>query len=376
MTRISILTCLLFGAMMTSPAAGAETTLEKGVRQYKAGQFKEALSTLMIAAQQDNRNPAVHYNLGNAFIQNGDSIRAVREYELGYSLAGTGPIANYCRSALAGVRQRDRSSTRTSSYRDAAYSSSRSSVRCPIGTESHHDGVQKAHSGLSSQEWLTWQAQFDRVIRRAEMRVIPRSVQDWQNMTGICELYYYVDRNRKLRARVNRSTTDDSVNAALLEVVRSLDGSSQIEFPPIISVDSFNFYHGVNLGDVALALKRENPSTSATMTSTSANLRQTGVTGVQGKLPLPPTATDVSAALRSTKITADVAGKVISKNNTQTEMKATQNILSPDPATQDVKGKVVIDGAQKNVSGQITDTSTQGKTEPQKPIEDKPPSSK
>ncbi len=361
---------------MTSPAAGAETTLEKGVRQYKAGQFKEALSTLMIAAQQDNRNPAVHYNLGNAFIQNGDSIRAVREYELGYSLAGTGPIANYCRSALAGVRQRDRSSTRTSSYRDAAYSSSRSSVRCPIGTESHHDGVQKAHSGLSSQEWLTWQAQFDRVIRRAEMRVIPRSVQDWQNMTGICELYYYVDRNRKLRARVNRSTTDDSVNAALLEVVRSLDGSSQIEFPPIISVDSFNFYHGVNLGDVALALKRENPSTSATMTSTSANLRQTGVTGVQGKLPLPPTATDVSAALRSTKITADVAGKVISKNNTQTEMKATQNILSPDPATQDVKGKVVIDGAQKNVSGQITDTSTQGKTEPQKPIEDKPPSSK
>lgn len=195
-------------------------------------------------------------------------------------------------------------------------------------------------------------------------------------MTGICELYYYVDRNRKLRARVNRSTTQDSVNAALLEVVRSLDGSSQIEFPPIISVDSFNFYHGVNLGDVALALKRENPSTTATMTSTSANLRQTGMTGAQGKLQVPPVATDVSAALRNPKITSDVAGKVISKNNTQTEMKATQNVLPPDPATQDVKGKVVNDRAQKNVSGQITDTSTQGKIEPPKIVDDKLPSSK
>jgi signal recognition particle subunit SEC65 len=376
MTRISILTCLLFGALITSSAAGAETALEKGVRQYNARQFKEALSTLMIAAQQDNRNPAVHYNLGNAFIQNGDSIKAVREYELGYSLAGTGPIANYCRSALAGVRQRDRNSTATSSYRDAASSTSKASVRCPIGTESHHDGVQKVNNGLSPQEWAIWQAQFDRVIRRAEMRVIPRSVQDWQNMTGICELYYYVDRNRKLRARVNRSTTQDSVNAALLEVVRSLDGSSQIEFPPIISVDSFNFYHGVNLGDVALALKRENPSTTATMTSTSANLRQTGMTGAQGKLQVPPVATDVSAALRNPKITSDVAGKVISKNNTQTEMKATQNVLPPDPATQDVKGKVVNDRAQKNVSGQITDTSTQGKIEPPKIVDDKLPSSK
>lgn len=117
MTRITILTCLLVGAAIVSPGAWAETALQKGVRQYNARQFTEAISTLMAAAQQDGRNPEIHYNLGNAFLQTGDSVRAVREYELGYSLAGTGPVAAYCRSALAGVRQRNRSTMANTTYR-------------------------------------------------------------------------------------------------------------------------------------------------------------------------------------------------------------------------------------------------------------------
>jgi len=383
MTRITILTCLLLGAAIVSPSALAETALQKGVRQYNARQFTEAISTLMIAAQQDGRNAEVHYNLGNAFLQTGDSVRAVREYELGYSLAGTGPVAAYCRSALAGVRQRNRSSMANTTYRTTSYAGSRSVIKCPIGTESHHDGVQKSRTGLSAAEWSVWKEYYDKAFKRIEMRVILSMVPNWQNMTGISELYYYVDRNRKLRARVNRSTTDDAVNAALLEVVRNLDGSSQIEFPSIIKVESFNFYHGVNLGEVALALKQQGNSTSTavTMTNTNASLRQTGQSAAQGKLQTPAASTDVSASLKDPKVTADVAGKVISKNTT--ELKATQQILPPDAAVQDVKGQVVkdtaqkavpgqlTDTAQKEVTGQVTDTSTQIKMEPPKPPADK-----
>lgn len=223
MTRITILTCLLVAAAIVSPAALAETALQKGVRQYNARQFSEAINTLMAAAQQDGRNPEVHYNLGNAFLQTGDSVRAVREYELGYSLAGTGPVAAYCRSALAGVRQRNRSTTANTTYRTVAYPGARSVIHCPVGTESHHEPVPKGKSGLSAEEWQVFRPYFEKHASGIEYKMIASMVPNWQNLTGISEMYLYIDRNRKLRARVFRCTTDEAVNAALLEAVRSLD---------------------------------------------------------------------------------------------------------------------------------------------------------
>lgn len=369
MTRITILTCLLVGAAIVSPSALAESALQKGVRQYNARQFTEAISTLMGALQQDGRNPEIHYNLGNAFLQTGDSVRAVREYELGYSLAGTGPVAAYCRSALAGVRQRNRSATANSTYRSVAYAGSHSVIRCPVGTESHHEGVPKGKSGLSPDEWRIFRPYFEKRASGVEYKMIANMVPNWQNATGISEMYLYIDRNRKLRARVNRFTSDEAVNAALLEAARSLDGSSLIDFPPGIKAESFNFYHGVNLGDVVAALKLQgtSTSTSVTMTNTNANLRQLGQSAAQGKLQTPAATTAVDASLQNTKITSDVAGKVISKNTT--ELKATQQVLPPDTAAQDVKGQVITDSAQKAVSGQLTDTSTQIKIEPPKPTD-------
>ncbi len=206
-----------------------------------------------------------------------------------------------------------------------------------------------------------------------EYKMIANMVPNWQNATGISEMYLYIDRNRKLRARVNRFTSDEAVNAALLEAARSLDGSSLIEFPPGIKAESFNFYHGVDLGQVVAALKMQgtSTSTSVTMTNTNANLRQTGQSAAQGKLQTPATTTAVNASLQNTKVTADVAGKVISRNTT--ELKATQQVLPPDTAAHDVKGQIITDTAQKAVSGQLTDTSTQAKIEPPSP---KPPGDK
>lgn len=353
MTRTTILTALLLAAIFCQPTL-AETALQKGVRQYNARQFTEAVSTLLAAAQLEPRNAEIHYNLGNAFLQTGDSVRAVREYELGYALAGTGPVASYCSSALAGIRQRNRNSrTSTQYYRTVSNGMSRTAIRCPVGTESHHDGVEKARTGLSSEEWSVWRVYYDKAFRRLEMRVILSMVPNWENMTGISELYYYVDRHRKLRARVNRSTTDDAVNAALLEIVRNLDGSSAIDFPSSIRADSFNFYHGVDLGEVAQTLRQQgaSTSTSATMTNTSARLQQTGQAANQGKLQGAPASTAVNASLQSTKVTADVAGKVIGKNNT--ELKATQQVLPPDMASQNVKGEVLPVPPSQNVKGEV-----------------------
>lgn len=341
MVRTKILTCLVVFASIAIPAI-AETTLQKGVRQYSSRQFNEAVLTLTQAAREEPRNAEVHYHLANALLQTGDTIKATREYELGYALAGSGPVAAYCSSALTGIRQRNHNSrTSTSYYRTTINGVSRPGIRCPVGTESHHDGVEKAHSGLSQEEWSVWRVYYDKAFRRLEMKVILSMVPNWQNMTGISELYYYVDRNRKLRARVNRSTTNDAVNAALLEVVRNLDGSAAIQFPASIKADSFNFYHGVDLGEVALALRQQGASTSTavTMTNTNAKLQQAGQTAAQGKLQTPPASTAVNGSLQNSKITADVAGKVVGQNNT--ELKAVQQILPPDTASQNVKGQVL-----------------------------------
>ena len=367
MSRITILTCLLVGAAIVSPSALAETALQKGVRQYNARQYTEAISTLMAAAQQDGRNPEVHYNLGNAFLQTGDSVRAVREYELGYSLAGSGPVAAYCRSALAGVRQRNRSSMANTTYRTVAYPGARPVIHCPVGTESHHEPVPKGKSGLSPEEWQVFRPYFEKHASGIEYKMIANMVPNWQNLTGLSEMYLYIDRNRKLRARIFRCTTDEGVSAALLEAVRSLDGSPLIDFPKEIKAESFNFYHGVPMGTVVAALRQQGVSTSTavTMTNTKANLQQAGQSATQGKLQAPAATTAVNASLQNTKVSADVAGKIVGKNTT--ELKATQQVLPPDTAAQDVKGQIITDSAQKSVSGQLTDTSTQAKIEPPTP---------
>ncbi len=159
MTRITILTCLMLTAAIASPSALAETALQKGVRQYNARQFTEAISTLMAAAQQDGRNPEIHYTLGNAFLQTGDSVRAVREYELGYSLAGTGPVAAYCRSALAGVRQRNRSATANTTYRSVAYGG-RSVIHCPGRNRKSPRRSAKGHKWLVARRMENFQTIF------------------------------------------------------------------------------------------------------------------------------------------------------------------------------------------------------------------------
>lgn len=353
MTKFILNFLLVLMATAVSTAAQAETLLERGVRQYNAGQYTDAIATLMSAVQQNNRDPAAHYNLGNAFMRTKDTIRAAREYELGYSLAGVGPVATYCRSALAGIRQQGGKTgvvnvTRTS----GPYTGPRSNVRCPVGTESHHDGgVQRVGRGLPPDEWAVWSVQFDYAFRKLESKIFAKMVPNWQDMSGECELYYSVDRNHRLRARINRSTADDSVNAACLEVARALDGTNLLNFPPTVHADEFNFYHGVRLYELVMAMKREGYSTntSATMTSTNANLRQTGLTAAQQRLGGIPTSTDLNGALR----TADVNGRIISKNNKQKELKATQLALPPDTASHEVSGQLVSDPAQKNVDGQL-----------------------
>jgi hypothetical protein len=75
------------------------------------------------------------------------------------------------------------------------------------------------------------------------------------------------------------------------------------------------------------------------MTNTNAKLQQAGQTATQGKLQTPPGSTAVNASLQNSKITADVAGKVIGQNNT--ELKAVQQTLPPDTASQNVKGQVL-----------------------------------
>lgn len=98
------LTTNLFGAAPSSPV-NAEGTFAKANADYAAGRFPAAIAAYESLAHSGQWNAALFYDLGNAYFRNGDSGRAILNYERALALD---PGQAEARANLQLVRDRAR----------------------------------------------------------------------------------------------------------------------------------------------------------------------------------------------------------------------------------------------------------------------------
>lgn len=99
-----IVLTLLLGSSCLEPAwAGAY--FDQGIKEYKAGQYQQAVVALAKASGAEPLNAMVHYYLANALVFTRDHEEAIKEYRLCYLLDPRSPVAGYCRKALSLYQQ-------------------------------------------------------------------------------------------------------------------------------------------------------------------------------------------------------------------------------------------------------------------------------
>jgi tetratricopeptide (TPR) repeat protein len=88
-------------AFLLSPApAGANDYLDKGIKEYNAGNYYEAIGLLGEAEPTDFNNAVLHYYLANAYAKTSQKDDAIKEYKIALALEPQGQLASYCERAL------------------------------------------------------------------------------------------------------------------------------------------------------------------------------------------------------------------------------------------------------------------------------------
>ncbi|HEY9715019.1 MAG TPA: hypothetical protein V6C72_16235 [Chroococcales cyanobacterium] len=341
--------------------------VERGIAQYNAGQYRQSVDTLMSALSGNANDPQIHYHLGNALCQVGDYVRALREYDLGYRLSRTGPIAYYCRQAIAGCRQKldnihslniiehnNRRLPAVAMINPSIGSNTtrlHGNVHCPVGTYSHPGGVDQWPNGPPMAEYVKWLKTFNLCMQQVVHDRI-RRIPHWETITGKCELYVTIDSHNRLRARVERSDTDEAVNQILLDAIKYLDGSNAIAYH--FPMDGFHFYYGFIYPVPQLYGDFNSNRTTATLTNTrtSASVSQlaVGLGLTEYKFRAPAESSQLTGALGS--------GSVFGKLLTPKALKANQlRLIDFAPL-----GEIT----QKEVNGTVISRSAGGEVvEPQ-----------
>jgi tetratricopeptide (TPR) repeat protein len=85
--NLAALFCLTMNAFAApNPSLDAETTFAKANADYAAGRFPAAIAGYESLVQSRHRNPALFYDLGNAYFRKGDPGRAILNYERALAL--------------------------------------------------------------------------------------------------------------------------------------------------------------------------------------------------------------------------------------------------------------------------------------------------
>jgi tetratricopeptide (TPR) repeat protein len=85
--NLAALFCLTMNAFAApNPPLDAETTFAKANADYAAGRFPAAIAGYESLVQSRHWNPALFYDLGNAYFRKGDSGRAILNYERALAL--------------------------------------------------------------------------------------------------------------------------------------------------------------------------------------------------------------------------------------------------------------------------------------------------
>jgi hypothetical protein len=310
--------------------AGNQVELQRGVQEYRSGQYSNAVRSLSAAVQADPHDDIAHYHLANAYLKVGNKTSAIKEYQAAYSMASSQQMTQNCRSVLnlykaplptiltrssrsvAAVTQLAPYSTKTTEQLNAMVEQqNKGRVR---NLESHPGGPEKfkeaPENGALKEDWDRWIQNFriefsTQLFRDLRSRGVRRP-------SGRSLLVFSVDKNGRLRSKVVSSNARHNFNDGLLATTRLLDHTNRLRFPKDSRISGFNFTMGWDYGPV-LPITRE--EVIAELQRTNATLtRPNSLGATAGRLAASDTSgtlstNDVDGTLSSNGVSASLADK-------------------------------------------------------------------
>lgn len=311
--------------------AGNQAALQRGVQEYRSGQYANAVKSFQTAVKADPHDDLAHYHLANSLLKTGNKAAAIKEYQEAYSMASSEQMTQNCRSVLdlykaplptiltrssrsiSAVTQLSPYATKsTEELSKLAAQRSRGRVRNleshPGGPDSFKEAPENT-AGLK-EDWDRWiqnfrigfSTEFFRELRAVGMR----------RPSGQSMCVFSVDNKGKLRARIVRSNARYSFNDSLLATTRRLDHTNLLRFPKDSRINGFNFTMGWDYGapqpmsreEVIAELQRTNASI-ARPDALGATAGRLGVTNVSGTL----SSNDVNGQLSSSGANGKLSDK-------------------------------------------------------------------
>gem|GEM_PF-1625167 len=325
---------LLLALTVATNSAYASKLLDRGIKEYSSGQYKQAISTLHQAIAQENSSDVAHYYLANALMSTGNRNEAALEYKRSFMLATSESMANNCRRALKGLNvtlpRVDEEDMKTRSARanmtpysvasvDALSELAGRRANSPKILESHRDGVEQFKTAPEASpemraKWDKWIEDFRLEFNTSLYRMMGPS---FSANSGKVKMIFSVDSRRKLRGRILESTAPFFYEYYLLATVRKLDGSPVLAFPSGSSIPGYNFTMGWTNGPPKTQFNR---NTLLELRRLSYQLRRNPFTGEQavalklgdnqanGKLSSQSTSAELAANRAAGMLTSQKAG--------------------------------------------------------------------
>ena len=271
--------------------------LQRGISEYSAGQYNQAVSSLSLAASKNEQSDLAHYYLANALLRIGHKSRALQEYEKAANTSQTAEMYKNCAQVLKaynatvppppplgqGIRRRsvlDQYQT-SSLTKINALAAQKSDSSMPFA-DSHKDGLEVFKCSPEGTPEL--KADWDQWIERYRLTfgstLGPRvRAANIGKLSGRALMVFSVDKNRRLRGRIVKSDAPVMFNYFLLETTRRIDHSPVLDFPVASALPGYNFTMTWNYG-----ASRNGTDTVAELLRTEAVLRQQALNATAGRL--------------------------------------------------------------------------------------------
>lgn len=301
--------------------------LNRGIAEYSAGQYNQAVNSLSLAASKNESSDLAHYYLANSLLRIGHKARALQEYEKACNASQTAEMYRNCAQVLKAYNQavppppplvqhpRRRSvldQYQTSSLdRINALAEQKSDGKTRFA-DSHRDGLEVFRCSPEGSPEL--KAAWDQWIENYRLTfgstLGPRvRAAHIGKLSGSALMVFSVDKNRRLRGRIVRSDAPVMFNYFLLETTRRIDRAAILDFPAASTLPGYNFTMTWDYG-----ASRNGTDTVAELLRTEAALRsQQALNANAGAL----TAADTNAILRQSSTNA-----ALRNSNTDASLRA------------------------------------------------------
>jgi hypothetical protein len=288
--------------------------LNRGIAEYSAGQYNQAVSSLSLAASKNEGSDLAHYYLANSLLRIGHKARALQEYEKACNASQTAEMYRNCAQVLKaynvavpppppmGHPMRRRSvldQYQVSSLdRINSLAEQKSDGKMKFA-DSHRDGLEvfRCSPEGSAELKAAWDQWIEKYRLTFGSTLGPRvRAANIGKLSGSALMVFSVDRNRRLRGRIVKSDAPVLFNYFLLETTRRIDRAAILDFPAASALPGYNFTMTWDYG-----ASKNGTDTIAELLRTEATLRnQQALNANAGTL----SASDTSAALRSSNTSA------------------------------------------------------------------------